>query len=106
MMIKAIRHILVAAMLSCSAMVAVSAESHTSDGGISAVEISEPQIATGSHCIEITVFDERSHEAAIYALTGQLVKQLSLTEGKTTIELKPGYYIVRIDGRSKRVVVK
>lgn len=104
-MIKVLRHIIVAAMISVSALAAVANESDTNEG-ISTVVRTEPKIVTGSQCIEIVISDEGSHEAAIYALTGQLVKHLSISEGTTHIELKPGYYIVRIDGQSKRVVVK
>lgn len=104
-MIRILRHIVVAAMISVSALAVVANESDTQEG-ITAVVRTEPKIITGSQCIEITINEEGNHEAAVYALTGQLVKHLSLTEGTTHIELKPGYYIVRIDGQSKRVVVK
>ena len=73
---------------------------------IAAVEASLPKVVPQSHCVEITVFEEGNHEAAVYALTGQLVKHAVLQEGTTHIELAPGYYIVRIDGHSARVVVK
>lgn len=104
-MIKVLRHIMVAAIIFACSTTAVALEPQ-GNGSITAVENQEPQIATGSQCIEITVVEEGSHEAAIYALTGQLVKHMSITEGTTHIDLKPGYYIVRIDGHSKRVVVK
>lgn len=63
-------------------------------------------IRTAQGCIEITVTDQADHEVTVYGLTGQAVKHLAVPEGTTRIELKPGYYIVRVDGQSVRVVVK
>ncbi len=101
------RHIIFAVLAVCGSMAAAaSPNDRFGQDDIAAVERVDPQVATGSQCIEITVADNESHEGAIYALTGQLVKHVAITEGKTHIELKPGYYIVRIDGQSKRVVVK
>lgn len=69
-------------------------------------ETASTVIRTVPHAIEITVTADSGKDATIYALTGQAVKQLTLPEGTTRIELNPGYYIVRIDGQSKRVVVR
>lgn len=66
----------------------------------------EHVVVPGSHCVEITLADDQSHTVAVYALTGQVVKQVSVSGSNNVIELTPGYYIVRIDGLSKRVVVK
>lgn len=71
-----------------------------------AVEATAPKVTPKSHAVEISIFTPGHHEAAVYALTGQLVRQLTLEEGTTSVELTPGYYIVRIDGHSTRVVVK
>ena len=101
---KYLRYILVAAVLIAGGATATYG-SENLNGNITP----EPQsasIRTAQGCIEITVTDQADHEVTVYGLTGQAVKHLAVPEGTTRIELKPGYYIVRVDGQSVRVVVK
>ncbi len=76
---------------------------------LAAVESGLQQEATvkpGHRHIEITVPDNRPRHVDIYALTGQVVKQLTVADGTERVEINPGYYIVRIDRQAVRVVVK
>jgi len=101
-----IRHIIAIAALILCGSAAVYADDSSLPGQTVAVERPAHQIRPGSHCVEIVITDDSTHDVVIYALTGQVVKQLNLNSGSTVVDLNPGYYIVRIDGLSKRVVVK
>lgn len=103
-MMKYLRYIFVAAILLIGGAASAYGSENLNEN--IAPETQSTSVKAVSHAIEITVADERSHDATIYALTGQIVKHLALPEGTTRIELNPGYYIIRIDGQSKRVVVK
>ena len=96
--------------LAISLAVAGGAPAYADDSAVQemsiAVELPAHQVKPGSHCIEIVIADDSNHQIAIYALTGQVVKQFSVAPGNTVVDIAPGYYIVRIDGLSKRVVVK
>lgn len=73
---------------------------------VQSVAVSQPQIKVLPGRIEISVAGDEPHQVAIYALTGQVVKTLTLTSGVTSIDLPAGYYIVKCDRVSCRVVVK
>ena len=45
-------------------------------------------------------------KASIYAITGQLLRTISISDNRTEIPLSPGIYIVVIDNRSYKVKVK
>lgn len=48
---------------------------------------------------------EEAH-VMVYALTGQVVKQMYIGQGQTSVELPSGYYIVRIGQTTVKVAVK
>lgn len=104
-MMKHLRNIFAAVILSVIGCVAVYAENNNADPQSIAVEAA-CVIRPGSHCVEISVTDDDTHEVTIYALTGQVVKQISVSDTHNVVELNPGYYIVHVDGLSKRVVVR
>lgn len=56
--------------------------------------------------IEISIQGDEDCPVTIYALTGQVVKTLNAQPGVTVVELPKGYYIVKCDRVSTRVVVK
>ena len=56
--------------------------------------------------IAVDVYDPEASHVIIYALTGQVVKQLDLPQGTTIIDLPSGYYIVRIGQTTAKVAVK
>lgn len=105
-MMKYLRNIFAAVILSVIGYVAVYAENNNADPQSIAAEAPACVIRPGSHCVEISVTDDDTHQVTIYALTGQVVKQISVSDTHNVVELNPGYYIVRVDGLSKRVVVK
>lgn len=45
-------------------------------------------------------------EVNIYTITGQLSKQIKVTEGETAIPMSRGLYIVRFDNVTRKVIVK
>ncbi len=66
----------------------------------------QPQVRVLHGQIEITVTGEDDCQVKIYTLTGQVIKSLSAAPGVTTVDLPKGYYIVKCDRVSCRVVVK
>ncbi len=45
-------------------------------------------------------------DVMVYAITGQLMKHVAAAPGITQIDLAPGCYVVRVDGLSKRIIIK
>ncbi len=68
--------------------------------------VAAPEIKVHSHAIEIIISDEQEHNVAVYALTGQQVKNMVVTNGSTHVDLMSGYYIVKIDDTAKRVIIR
>lgn len=66
----------------------------------------EPQIKVAGAQVEIEISDDDSHQVTIYALTGQIVKNVTAEHGHTAVELPRGYYIVKVDRVAKRVIIK
>ena len=76
-----------------------------------AVQVVQPaeqnsQVRVVSGGVEIVVNGEVDVHVTVYALTGQAVKTITATPGVTNIELPKGYYIVKCDNISCRVVVR
>lgn len=63
-------------------------------------------VKPGAHCIVIELGGESPLVVTVFALTGQIVRQLEVEPGITRLDMPPGYYIVRVDGLSQRVVVR
>ena len=45
-------------------------------------------------------------QVVIYALTGQVVKQFDAPHGTTAVDLGAGYYIVKVEKLSQRIVIR
>ena len=60
---------------------------------------------SGSHIL-IANSGQQSCHVIIYALTGQVVKNITANTGTTSIELPAGYYIVKCGNVTKRVVLR
>ncbi|MDE5641931.1 MAG: T9SS type A sorting domain-containing protein [Muribaculaceae bacterium] len=83
---------------------------------VSAVAMSEPYVqeavaeavefSVRGHQLDIINNSDDSRQVVIYALTGQVVKQLEAHPGTTTVELGAGYYIVKVEKHSKRIVIR
>ena len=67
---------------------------------------SQPQVRVLRGQVEITVPGDEDRNVTIYALTGQVVKSFTANPGVNTVDLPKGYYIVKCDRVSCRVVVK
>lgn len=82
---------------------------HVSAAENSDMRIEVAQLPTvrvvGSH-VEITVHGDETKTVSIYSLTGQLVRTIKAEPGVTTVTLAAGYYIVRCDRLSQRVIVR
>lgn len=65
-----------------------------------------PELKILNNSIEIVVSDDKDHTVAVYALTGQVIKNIVVSEGSTSIDLNSGYYIVKIDDTAKRVIIR
>lgn len=76
--------------------------------GVTAVVPAEqqPQVRVVSGGVEIVVHGETDVHVTVYALTGQAVRTLEATPGVTSVDLPKGYYIVKCDNVSCRVIVK
>lgn len=70
------------------------------------IAASQPQVRVLHGQVEITLPGEEDRNVTIYALTGQVVKSFTAVPGVNTVDLPKGYYIVKCDRVSCRVVVK
>lgn len=66
----------------------------------------QPSVKVLPGRVEITNPGEEARNVTIYSLTGQVIKSFVAQPGTTAIELNPGYYIIKCDRISMRVVVK
>ena len=66
----------------------------------------QPSVKVTPGHIEINVPGDEPRQVAIYSLTGQVIKSFIAQPGTTSIELSAGYYIVKCERTSTRVVVK
>lgn len=87
----------------------VAAPFAASAGVNDAIEAAAPQasVAVVHGGVEVGNPAEQEADLAVYAITGQLVKHTRIPAGATMhIELPSGCYIVRVDGLSRRVVIR
>lgn len=97
--------ILASALICCGAIPAF-AEPGGAEAPSTQVIVNQPQIRVVGSQVEITVAGQEDVEVTIYALTGQIIKSLTVAPGTTMVDLSKGYYIVKCDRISCRVVVK
>ena len=70
------------------------------------VVLSEPLVSGHRGAIEITCpVNGRSYTFQIYAITGQLLKKIQLTDTTTNIAIPQGCYIVKCESWVKKVIV-
>ena len=70
------------------------------------VVVQQPQVRVLGNQVEITVPGSEDCQVSVYSLTGQVVKVVTAVPGVNIIDLPKGYYIVKCDRVSCRVVVK
>lgn len=70
------------------------------------IAITEPTLSTRRGAIEIACpADGRTYTFQIYAITGQLLKRVQISEATMTIELPQGCYIVKCGAWVKKAIV-
>ncbi len=69
-------------------------------------EVKTVELKVNGHQLNITNHDDEAKPVVIYALTGQVVKQLDAPHGTTAVDLGAGYYIVKIEKLSQRIVIR
>lgn len=83
------------------------AEPVPAEGMRTAVEVAaQPSVKVVRGHVEISVPGEEARQVQVYALTGQIVKTVDAQPGVTVLELPAGYYIVKCDRLSQRVIVR
>lgn len=78
----------------------------TSDGRPQVEVAVQPVVKVHNGRVEISIAGNESRQVYVYSLTGQLVKSVNAQPGTTSIELPAGYYIVKCDRLSQRVIVR
>ena len=69
--------------------------------------ISEPMVTSQRGVIQISCpMNGKAYTFQIYAITGQLLKKVQLTDTTTTIAIPQGCYIVKCESWVKKVIVK
>ncbi len=66
----------------------------------------QPTVKVHPGRVEINVPGDEPKQVVIYSLTGQVIKSFTAQPGVTSIDLSAGYYIVKCERTSTRVVVK
>ncbi len=67
----------------------------------------EPQVKITHGGVELSAAAQTPTHFYIYSITGQMIKSVSVdASSHTTIELPSGYYIVKCEKWSRRIVVK
>ncbi len=67
---------------------------------------STPEITVSRNSLTIKADEDCTLEFEVYSITGQLVKKFRLENGRFTLELSRGYYIVKCASWSKKVIIK
>lgn len=102
---KQIFSIFIAAAAIAAPIEIVAAEA-VAPGQVSSVQQDTPQVKAQPGGVNIEIPGEQPRHVAIYAITGQVVKQFNANPGSTYVELPAGYYIVRVANLSIKIVVK
>lgn len=100
-----LRALVLLGVLVCAEPIYAGTEAMPADGA--QVEIvARPQIKVSNGQVEINLPGEEARQVMVFALTGQLVKSVTVQPGVTVIDLPAGYYIVKCDRLSQRVIVR
>lgn len=69
-------------------------------------EASTIEIKVQGHQLVIYNTGDTDEPVHVYALTGQSIKSFDATPGTTTYELPSGYYIVKTQKKSSRIIIR
>lgn len=100
---RLIKNILIASVLAVTGVsmaipvVAQAAEQHV---------VTQPTATAEPGCIVFEVSGDKPVKFSIYSITGQVVKVVNASPGRTVVEMPRGYYIVKCEDRSTQVVVR
>lgn len=81
----------------------------TGDYRQNTVNVSEsgaPSVSASAGAIELSCGAIQTVKFQIFSITGQLVKSVTVTGGTVKIELPKGFYIVKCESWTRRVMVK
>lgn len=70
---------------------------------VAEMPVADIEITPRSGGVDITVADGAQHRLTVFAITGQVVRQMQIGPGTTAVDLAPGCYIVRVDRLSRRI---
>lgn len=90
----------------CISSYATPISSQSEADPIEEINTQTPVLKVTSEGIEISNPSEEDIPVSVYALTGQLVTQKTLPSGTSTVELKPGFYIIKYGNHIKRIAIK
>lgn len=90
----------------CISSYATPISSQSEADPIEEINTQTPVLKVTSEGIEISNPGEENIHVSVYALTGQLVTQKTLPSGTSTVELKPGFYIIKYGNHTKRIAIK
>lgn len=65
-----------------------------------------PTVKVDHGSVVISIPGDEACQVHVFAITGQLVKSIMAQPGVTTIDLPAGYYIVKCDKFSQRVIIR
>lgn len=76
------------------------------DENITSSLIEQPSISTSTGCLILHAPADKTIVFYIYSITGQVIKTVSVSSGKTIVELPKGYYIIKCEQWSKQAIVR
>lgn len=69
-------------------------------------DFTSPELKVSGSVIELYCGDSTNVKFEIFSITGLLVKQVTLASGSMRIELPKGFYIVKCESWTRRVMLK
>lgn len=101
-----LRFAILALLIAFAGATVEAVDTEVSSHGPHVEAVAKPVVKVVNGHVEITVPGDDNVQVIIYALTGQVVKNVTVPSGTSIIDLPAGYYIVKCDGLSQRVIVR
>lgn len=92
--------------LSCSLALNMSAAAVGEETKSIETVVSGVSVYSGNGLIVLNNNSEEAVTFNIYSITGQIIKSVTIQNGNSNIDLPKGFYIVKCNQWSKRVIVK
>lgn len=104
---RILRHIILAIALAAAGTVSAVAAVGERPGVETEVGAQAVEIRTGAHSVELFFADDNTHDINVFSITGQAVKSFRYAgHGSVVVDLAPGYYIIKVDNTSRRILVR